>query len=225
MLFILVSSSLNDQELYQQQQKLVEVEKLKQYDSSLLYQNQLSLNFQFIDNSTIIPQDCNPILSTQIQNQILIQQQEQSKQNLQQHTIVPLTPESVAQYLAQSQKSDNHSLSTYHSIDSSSTPIFTNQSTNSDVSFNLLDDYTDSSSTFTFTSDDSISNNTFLSSITDMDWMAIPSPSILDNNLDFTQFLNQLDNDHHHLFDSTSQQQQQQNPLLFDLFSASSSLI
>ncbi|CAF3183819.1 unnamed protein product [Rotaria sp. Silwood2] len=221
----LLSSSLNDQELYQQQQKLVEVEKLKQYDSSLLYQNQLSLNFQFIDNSTIIPQDCNPILSTQIQNQILIQQQEQSKQNLQQHTIVPLTPESVAQYLAQSQKSDNHSLSTYHSIDSSSTPIFTNQSTNSDVSFNLLDDYTDSSSTFTFTSDDSISNNTFLSSITDMDWMAIPSPSILDNNLDFTQFLNQLDNDHHHLFDSTSQQQQQQNPLLFDLFSASSSLI
>ncbi|CAF2599247.1 unnamed protein product [Rotaria sp. Silwood2] len=221
----LLSSSLNDQELYQQQQKLVEVEKLKQYDSSLLYQNQLSLNFQFIDNSTIIPQDCNPILSTQIQNQILIQQQEQSNQNLQQHTIVPLTPESVAQYLAQSQKSDNHSLSTYHSIDSSSTPIFTNQSTNSDVSFNLLDDYTDSSSTFTFTSDDSISNNTFLSSITDMDWMAIPSPSILDNNLDFTQFLNQLDNDHHHLFDSTSQQQQQQNPLLFDLFSASSSLI
>ncbi|CAF4267924.1 unnamed protein product [Rotaria sp. Silwood2] len=221
----LLSSSLNDQELYQQQQKLVEVEKLKQYDSSLLYQNQLSLNFQFIDNSTIIPQDCNSILSTQIQNQILIQQQEQSKQNLQQHTIVPLTPESVAQYLAQSQKSDNHSLSTYHSIDSSSTPIFTNQSTNSDVSFNLLDDYTDSSSTFTFTSDDSISNNTFLSSITDMDWMAIPSPSILDNNLDFTQFLNQLDNDHHHLFDSTSQQQQQQNPLLFDLFSASSSLI
>ncbi|CAF2750547.1 unnamed protein product [Rotaria sp. Silwood2] len=218
-------SSLNDQELYQQQQKLVEVEKLKQYDSSLLYQNQLSLNFQFIDNSTIIPQDCNSILSTQIQNQILIQQQEQSNQNLQQHTIVPLTPESVAQYLAQSQKSDNHSLSTYHSIDSSSTPIFTNQSTNSDVSFNLLDDYTDSSSTFTFTSDDSNSNNTFLSSITDMDWMAIPSPSILDNNLDFTQFLNQLDNDHHHLFDSTSQQQQQQNPLLFDLFSASSSLI
>ncbi|CAF1102412.1 unnamed protein product [Rotaria sp. Silwood1] len=227
--FLLSSSSLNDQEFYQQQQKLVDVEnqleKLKQYDCSLLYQNQLSSNFQSIDNSTIIPQSCESILSAQIQNQILLQQQEKSKQNLQQHTIVPLTPESVAQYLlAQSQTSDNHSLLTYHFNNSSSMQSFTNPSTINDVNFNLLDDYIDSSSTLTFPSDDSNSNNTFPSSITDMDWMAIPSPSLIDNNLDFTQFLNQLDNDHHHhhhhlLFDSTSQQQQ--NSLLSDLFSAS----
>ncbi|CAF1517516.1 unnamed protein product, partial [Rotaria sordida] len=51
--------------------------------------------------------------------------------NLQQYTIVPLTPESVAQYLAQSQMSDNHS------INSSSI-----QSINNDVNFDLLDDYT-----------------------------------------------------------------------------------
>ncbi|CAF1452080.1 unnamed protein product [Rotaria sordida] len=108
-------SSLHDQE--QQQQKL---ENSKQYNSSLSIENQLSSNFQPIDNSTIISENCNPILSTQIQNQ-----------NLQQYTIVPLTPESVAQYLAQSQMSDNHS------INSSSI-----QSINNDVNFDLLDDYT-----------------------------------------------------------------------------------
>lgn len=56
-----------------------------------------------------------------------------------------------------------------------------------------------------------------------MDWIEIPSPSLIDNNLDFTQFLNQLDTDQNHqLFDSTCQQQ---NTLSFDLFSAPSPMI
>jgi hypothetical protein len=56
-----------------------------------------------------------------------------------------------------------------------------------------------------------------------MDWMEVPLPSIVDNNSDFTQFLNQFDNDHHHfLFDTTYQQQ---NTLSFDLFSPSSPII
>ena len=49
-----------------------------------------------------------------------MQQQEKLKQKIQQHSIVPLTPESVAQFLTQTQMSDNHSYSTYPSISSSS---------------------------------------------------------------------------------------------------------
>ncbi|CAF3696514.1 unnamed protein product [Rotaria socialis] len=223
----LLPSSLSDQELHhhqQQEQNLIEVENqletLKQYESSLLYSNQSSSTFQSSDNSNMILQQCNSILLPQTPNQVLIEQQDKSKQNLQQHTSVPLTPESVAQYLAQPQTSDNHSLSTYHSILSLSTQSFTNQTTNNDVSFNLLDDYNVPDSY-----DDSNLNKVISTCITDMDWIAVPSPSLIDNNLDFTQFFNQLDTDHcqhHHLpFDSAFQQ----NTLFFDTFSASNPMI
>ncbi|CAF1334916.1 unnamed protein product [Rotaria magnacalcarata] len=233
----LLPSSLSDQELHhhqQQEQNLVEVENqletLKQYESSLLYSNQSSSTFQSIDNSDMILQQCNSILLPQIPNrmndllsitdelfvfqiEVPIEQQDKSKQNLQQHTSVPLTPEFVAQYLTQSQMSDYYSLSTYHSSSSLSTQSFTNQTTNNDVSFNLLDDYNEKK---------------FLISI-----LTVPH-SYDDSNLNkvistyFTRFLNQLDTDHcqhhhhHHLpFDSAFQQ----DALFFDTFSASNPMI
>ena len=63
-----------------------------------------------------------------------------------------------------------------------------------------------------------------------MDWMTASSPSIIndlydDNNPDFTQFLNQFDNDHQHLFDSSLTTCQRQNTPSFDLFSPSSPMI
>ncbi|CAF4243193.1 unnamed protein product, partial [Rotaria magnacalcarata] len=233
----LLPSSLSDQELHhhqQQEQNLVEVENqletLKQYESSLLYSNQSSSTFQSIDNSDMILQQCNSILLPQIPNrmndllsitdelfvfqiEVPIEQQDKSKQNLQQHTSVPLTPEFVAQYLTQSQMSDYYSLSTYHSSSSLSTQSFTNQTTNNDVSFNLLDDYNEKK---------------FLISI-----LTVPH-SYDDSNLNkvistyFTRFLNQLDTDHcqhhhhHHLpFNSAFQQ----DALFFDTFSASNPMI
>lgn len=57
----------------------------------------------------------------------------------------------------------------------------------------------------------------------------ITSPAIVndfyDNNPEFTQFFNQLGNDHHHLFDAPLSSCQQQNILSFDLLSPSSPLI
>ena len=103
-----------------------------------------------------IPPKCNPALSVQIQKRnqrftfrsinypyqclfflgILMQQQEKLKQKIQdeqqQHSIVPLTPESVAQFLAnqtQSQTSDTHPWSIHHSMSAASTfPTFMDNS-------------------------------------------------------------------------------------------------
>jgi len=188
-----------------------------------------------------------------------MQQQEKLKQKIheeqqqQQHSIVPLTPESVARFLAnqtQSQTLDNHPWSIHHSI---SAPNFSTSMDNNyydtcqslinteaklvddDVILSLLDDYTDASSSIPLPPDDSLSNsiNSYVSSSpsTHMDWMPMTSPTIVndfydDNNPDFTQFLNQFGNDHHLLFDTQlSTCQQQQNPLSFDLLSPSSPMI
>ncbi|CAF5008098.1 unnamed protein product, partial [Rotaria socialis] len=127
------TSSLSDQELYQhQQQKIIELEnqvqKLKQLDSFSLQTSHL---MHHVDYMTSIPPKCNPIVSVELQKRVLIHQQEKLKQKIhdeqqlhhhhqqQQHAIVPLTPESVAQFLAnqtQSHTSDNHSWSIHHSI-------------------------------------------------------------------------------------------------------------
>ncbi|UJR33174.1 hypothetical protein I4U23_020630 [Adineta vaga] len=136
---LISTSSLSDQELYQQQQqKIVELEdqlqKMKQLDS---YSLQSSHLLQHIDHTTAtnITPKCNPILCVQIQKRILMEQQEKLKQKIydeqnhhqqqqQQHSIVPLTPESVARFLAnqtQSQTSTTHPWPIHHSI---SAPTF-----------------------------------------------------------------------------------------------------
>ncbi|CAF1590687.1 unnamed protein product, partial [Adineta steineri] len=143
------TSSLSDQELYQQQQqKLVELENqlenLKQFDSYSLQSLHLTQNMDNLATITIPPK-CNPILSVQLQKRILMQEQEKLKQKIydqqqqlhqqqqqqqlqqQQHSIVPLTPESVARFLAnqtQSQTSNNHPWSMHHSISAPTFPTF-----------------------------------------------------------------------------------------------------
>ncbi|CAF1286946.1 unnamed protein product [Adineta ricciae] len=258
---LISTSSLSDQELYQQQQqKIVELEnqlqKMKQLDSSSL---QASHVLQHTDNTTAtnIPPKCNPILCVQIQKRILMEQQEKLKQKIhdeqsqqQQHSIVPLTPESVARFLAnrtQLQTSTNNPGSIPHSISAPTFPTYmdsdyhdtypsghTESKIDDDAILSLLDDYTASCSTLPLSTDDSLSNptNCCISSSpsTHMDWMPMTSPTIVsefydDNNPDFTQFLNQFGNDHHLLFDSTLSTCQQQNTLSFDLLSPSSPMI
>ncbi|CAF1011438.1 unnamed protein product [Rotaria sp. Silwood1] len=188
--FLIPTSSLSDQELYQQQQqKIIELEnqlqKLKQLDSFSLQASHL---IQHVDNSITIPQKCNPIVSVELQKRVLIHQQEKLKQKIhdeqqqqqqqqQQHSIVPLTPESVAQFLAnqtQPQTSDNHPWSIHHSMSAPIFPTFmdsnyydtchaTNTETklvDDDAILSLLDDFPDSSSTLPLHADDSLTNPT-----------------------------------------------------------------
>ncbi|CAF3379246.1 unnamed protein product [Rotaria socialis] len=264
--FIMPTSSLSDQELYQhQQQKIIELEnqvqKLKQLDSFSLQTSHL---MHHVDYMTSIPPKCNPIVSVELQKRVLIHQQEKLKQKIhdeqqlhhhqqqQQHAIVPLTPESVAQFLAnqtQSHTSDNHSWSIHHSISAPTFPTFmdsnyydTCQSGNieeklvdDDAILSLLDDFSDTSSTLPLHPNDSLSHatNSYVSSspTSHMDWLPmISSPTMTndlydDNNSDLTQFLNQFGNDHHLLFDTPLSTCQQQNVLSFDLLSPSSPMI
>ena len=86
-----------------------------------------------------------------------------------------------------------------------------------------------------FPSDHSLTNPAgscvSLSPSVQMDWMSMTSPSMStdfydDNNSDFTQFLNQFDNEHHLLFDSPlSTCQQSSNTHSYDLLSPSSPMI
>ncbi|CAF3576060.1 unnamed protein product [Adineta steineri] len=267
---LISTSSLSDQELYQQQQqKLVELENqlenLKQFDSYSLQSLHLTQNMDNLATITIPPK-CNPILSVQLQKRILLQEQEKLKQKIydqqlqqqqlqqQQHSIVPLTPESVARFLAnqtQSQTSNNnHPWSMHHSISAPTFPTFIDDNNyyntfqptttdtklvDDDVISSLLDDYTNSSSILPpLSSDNCLSHqtNSYVSSSpsTHMDWMSMGSPTIVndfydDNNPDFTQFLNQFGNDHHLLFDQPLSTCQQQNTLSYDLLSPSSPMI
>ncbi|CAF1269149.1 unnamed protein product [Adineta steineri] len=123
--------------------------------NSFELENQFSLLAQSNNNSTTTQKKCNSV-----QKQILIQQ----------HPNVSLTPESVAQFLVQSQTSC--------------------ESINNNIILNQLDEYFDSTSSLP------------------IDYMEISN--IVDNNTDFTQFLN---DQHHMFFDS------------FDLFSPSNSMI